>query len=261
MNESQTVSSSETETQKALKANRRKRLAKRMAAYSVAAAATVATGQTASAAINWSGIVGTSVVNGSVDIDVDGDGDYDFRLTHDSTSYAPDGLLTIEGLDPGNMVAGGLGANALFYPTNFQGPHPSDSVGNSSFYINDLTTFTSVNAPTAGILAVNPISVSSVILGPANFEDPLNPGGSRGYIAFAVNDAGDTGTNDSSFGWIRMQVGPDPGNRGLINEYAATVGGGLIKVGQNVPEPSALGLLAAGGVGLLSWRRKKKLRQ
>ena len=86
MHESQKVSHLPEETQLDLRTRQRQRLAKRMAAYSVTAAATVTATHTADAAINWSGLGPSNIVNGAVDIDIDGDGDLDFRLSHNSTA-------------------------------------------------------------------------------------------------------------------------------------------------------------------------------
>ncbi len=76
--------------------------------------------------------------------------------------------------------------------------------------------------------------------------------GKGGFIGFAFN-------NGTQFGWARFtNVIGAPTNTYILEEYAFTsTPGQEIAVGQ-VPEPTSLGLLALGAVGLLANRRKRE---
>ena len=49
-----------------------------------------------------------------------------------------------------------------------------------------------------------------------------------------------------------------PIHSGVLTSYSYTTAGEALTVGQRaIPEPGALGLLALGGIGLATWRRKR----
>ena len=79
----------------------------------------------------------------------------------------------------------------------------------------------------------------------------LNAG--TGYVGFRFN-------NQQQYGWARVtMLGSQPDNSFVIEEYAYGDIGDSIFAGQTaVPEPSALGILACGAVGLAALRRRRK---
>ncbi|HMP69303.1 MAG TPA: PEP-CTERM sorting domain-containing protein [Pirellulaceae bacterium] len=77
----------------------------------------------------------------------------------------------------------------------------------------------------------------------------LNAG--DGYLAFRFNGG-------TQYGWARVNMsGVQPGNNYTIVEYAYGSVGTSVAVGQ-IPEPSSLGLLALGAVGLAAFRRRRE---
>ena len=83
-----------------------------------------------------------------------------------------------------------------------------------------------------------------------------NPG--DGFVGFAF-DAG-TGTQ---YGWMRVTMDGGPSNTLTAQEYAFADVGESIKVGQidAIPEPSSLGVLALGAIGLVAMRRRRSLQR
>ncbi|CAN5386861.1 hypothetical protein BH09PLA1_BH09PLA1_23580 [soil metagenome] len=80
-----------------------------------------------------------------------------------------------------------------------------------------------------------------------------------GTVFFGVQFWNET-TLAQNFGWVRMNlITPVPAvNSTLMTlvDWAYDNTGAGITAGAGVPEPGSLGLLAAGAVGLLSWRRR-----
>ena len=87
----------------------------------------------------------------------------------------------------------------------------------------------------------------------AQFKDPGD-----GFFGFTF-DAG-TGTQ---YGWMRVTMDGGPGNSLTAQEYAFADVGESIKVGQvdAIPEPSSLGLLALGAIGLAAMRRRRSMQR
>lgn len=80
----------------------------------------------------------------------------------------------------------------------------------------------------------------------------LSPG--VGYLGFRF----DTGAG-TQYGWARVDMDGAPYNGYTLIDWAYADPGEAIAVGQTgvIPEPGSLGLLAAGAVGLLAWRRAR----
>jgi hypothetical protein len=74
------------------------------------------------------------------------------------------------------------------------------------------------------------------------------------YVAFTFNTAAGT-----QYGWAEIVMDNNaPIHSGVLTSYSYTTAGEALAVGQRaIPEPGALGLLALGGIGLATWRRKR----
>lgn len=76
-----------------------------------------------------------------------------------------------------------------------------------------------------------------------------------GFIGFRFN-----GGAGVEYGWARVNMQGATGNGFTIVDYAWADPGTPIRTGQTsaaIPEPSSIGLLAAGAAGLALWRRRR----
>jgi hypothetical protein len=237
------------------------------AGFATAAGATLAMSGVAEATIIYSGtqninLALTNPVGGSTSqstaIDLDGDGQNDviFGLQHRTAAAAPNGVQRLGG---GGFLSG-LGTTngrAVFSTTgatsnvrqlsagNIIGPGGTFG-GSSSALAQGTFTFAAV---TGGVATT---TSATTITGPWN----LNVNGFVG-VQFQHNGA-------DHYAWIRLSFEDRSPTNGQADRltivdwaYQATEGFG-IKAGQTVPEPTPLALLAAGAVGIGSFRRKRK---
>lgn len=195
----------------------------RHAAYTLAAGAAVGMATTtADAQIVYSGVQDLAISQfGSQDLNLDGDGYNDILLK--------------------NYVFGGnyQGATVNFAPGKVVGFTTGLSYA-SALAEGDLIDSTA----TAG----GPFAVSLAYANNADSEFDNSSGAFIG-LEFPINAT-------SHFGWVRVSIDNAAGTF-VINDWAynATPGEGLL-AGQ-VPEPTTLGLLAAGAAGLVSLRRRQ----
>ena len=197
---------------------------KRWAAYSAAGVAALTTGaDTAEADI-------THIVVGST------------WTTGDDFYYALDGSAALNFYHPGGGALVGVFNNGAAY-----GNVVAFSANGYS-YVSNLASGVNISTQAAGgvfgTLAYNGGYANSQFVN------------TSGIFGFSF-DAG----NGLQFGWARITAAGDaPTNTYTIEEYAFASVGEEIAAGQTVaaiPEPSSLGLLALGAVGVLATRRKK----
>jgi hypothetical protein len=201
---------------------------KRWAAYAAAGvAATLAGTQSAEADITWV-VVGP----GAGDLTTSA-GTYTATLGPSATLAAAGGggaaLFGIIGGSVAGFLAGGL-------------PYPYAS--NVSF---------GANISALSFLGLNVSATLAFGSGGAGGNDQFLDQG--GYVAFRFNGA-------TQFGWARLSLlDGAPENAYVLEEFAYGMVGDAVTVGETgaVPEPTSLGLLALGAVGVMANRRRKKI--
>ncbi|MCA9260505.1 MAG: PEP-CTERM sorting domain-containing protein [Planctomycetales bacterium] len=196
----------------------------RRAAYALAAGAFAAAGaDRADAAIVYSGSLDWEIFQGNaLPVNLDGDAYDDILLKN----YVFGGG-NYQGLSvnffPGKIVGFTAGFN---YVTALSGGEMIDFAATSS-----------------GSFA------ASLAYGAANPNAEFNAGEAIIGLEFPINAT-------SHFGWLRVTIDNAAGTF-VVNDYAyQDVPGEGLRAGQ-IPEPGALGLLAAGSAGLAALRRRK----
>lgn len=205
----------------------------RKTAYTLAAGA--AAGMTGSAdaatftdiSVFWSGVRDYPVNQfGALDLDVDVDGDGDVLLQ--------------------NYVFGGgnyQGISVNYFPGQVVG-FTTGLTYASNLGEGDLIDYSTVGPSFLGGLAYanNPDSQFDTAPGPVT-----------GFVGFSFPDG-----PDLHFGWARITIDNAAGTF-VLNEWAyETTPGESIVAGEITPEPTSLGLLAAGSLGLASLRSRRR---
>lgn len=132
----------------------------------------------------------------------------------------------------GNFTFVGFGAGAYFYPSNL------------AYGANISTQAFGVAAGNRGDMAWG-----------AGYTNSQWLAAGTGYVGFRFDLGGGT-----QYGWAEVAVDGAPGNTGFFSSYGYGAVGDQVLAGvrpAGVPEPGSLGMLALGGIGLLSWRRKR----
>jgi hypothetical protein len=198
----------------------------RRVAYSLAAGAAAGMAGTADAAISYSGVQDISIGQfGSQELNFDGDAFTDLKLK--------------------NYVFGGnyQGATVLGFPGQLV-------LSNASFpfYVTALTSGDLIDSSAVGPTFYGSLAYAAN----PNAEFDGVPGAFIG-LSFPI------GANDlahTHYGWVRVTIDNAAGSF-VINDWAYnTVAGEPIRAGQ-VPEPTSLGMLAAGAAGVAAMRRRR----
>jgi PEP-CTERM motif len=198
---------------------------KRRAAYSVAAgaAACVAANQ-ANAAIIYSGVQDIAIGSGlSQNLDINADSQGDVKLKNYVFGGGPYQGATVN-FAPGKIV-GFTGANT---------------------YVSALAAGSPINSTTA-----NPTFFGSMAFGANNPSAQFN-NANHAFMGLSFP----AGAN-LFYGWVRVTINNSAGTF-VVNDWAYNnVSGSPINAG-DIPEPTTLGLLAAGAFGVAALRRKRK---
>lgn len=200
----------------------------RRVAYSLAAGAAAGMAGSADAAINYSGVQDVGVVLGAnaYQLNLDGDAFDDLKLM--------------------NYAFGGGSYQGLY--VNF---FPGKVVGTNNPFpsIDYASALSSGDLITASATAGGPFQ-GSMAYGANNPNAEFN----NAIGAFIGLEFPIGGVNH--FGWVRVTIDNAAGSF-VINDWAYnTVAGEPIRAGQ-IPEPTALGLLAAGAAGVAAMRRRR----
>jgi hypothetical protein len=138
-------------------------------------------------------------------------------------------------------------------------PYGGGSSNQSSYGLKtvDLAGNSAILAPGT---AIGP--VSNFFAGPGGSQPNLIPDGTVGIIGFIFDIASVDGfavsTTFTNYGWFRLEVNAATG--GKIVDWAYESTPGLAIAAGAVPEPSALGLLAMGAMGVGGLRRRRAAR-
>jgi hypothetical protein len=199
----------------------------------------------ANADICYTDLTGNELVFSStspVGIDMDADGVDDFSMslgTFGPNGYSTSSWLLLLGAPLGAPATNGVAAYGLGGLQNLAADASisSRSFANSGYLQQAYTSFNPGNTYGAW------------------------PAGTTGFAGVRFED----GTGTTRFGWVEMTVAGDVAN-GDFADVQVTISGfafakdEAIVAGQTtsaVPEPSSLGLLALGGLGLAARRRRK----
>ncbi len=137
------------------------------------------------------------------------------------------GQLTLVGT--GNITFAGFAAGAYFYPSN-------------------LAYGAVISAQNFGM----PAGVRGDMAWGAGYTNSQFLTAGVGYVAFRFDLGAGT-----QYGWAQVDLNGAPDNRGTFIAYGYGAPGEAVTVGQPIPEPSSLAMLALGGLGLMAWRRKR----
>ena len=206
----------------------------RWTAYAAAGAATALTGVgSAEAAIHYSGPINAVFPAGSsVQQSFALDNAAVIRFVNVLTGSSSGGvaLFRLQGAAVSNQFRG-IAAGSFRYPERLASNAPVSG-----------GAFTNFNANFFATLAYGGGYANSQFLGAG-----------VGFIGFRFNGGGGT-----EYGWARVNMEGSPGNGFTLIDYAWADTGTQIRAGQTaIPEPSSLGLLAAGAAGLLAWRKRR----
>lgn len=196
----------------------------RRVAYSLAAGAAAGVAGTADAAIQYSGTQDINIAQfNSLNLQIDGDVNGDILLKNYVFGSAPyQGALV--NFAPGKVVGFNAGLN---YATAL-----------SAGALVDATTTS--GGPFAASLAFGAANPN------AQFN---NVTGAFIGLTFPIGAS-------NHFGWVRVSIDNAAGTF-VVNDWAYnTVAGEGIRAGQ-VPEPTSLGMLAAGAAGVAAMRRRR----
>lgn len=233
-----------------LSASRKRRIAGRLAAYSVAAGAVVVAGEQAPGRVVYTDVSpDATITSPGLNIDLNADSVMDFHLDTSfnsrSTHFPP--YSWVRQSSSRLVSASGLGSNQVAYGgAGLWGPLAAALSSQNS--INNNLSFRG-----SGMLATRwryAFRLSSWTLTYGYF-----PGAGDKFLGlkFMIN-------NQFHYGWARMNVQGGAALTTKLKDYAYESQPGVGISAGAVPEPGTLGMLALGATGLLAWRTLRKRR-
>jgi hypothetical protein len=131
--------------------------------------------------------------------------------------------------------------------------NPYAAVG-GRIYVNSNTAVVLTGATAADLAFGTPITAAALFSGNGFYGGVAIPAGATGLLGFRFTSNNLGGPAGTLYGWARLSVGTT--GDGNVVDWAYEDTGAPIAAGA-VPEPSSLGLLAAGAAGLAQWRRRR----
>ena len=223
----------------------RQPLKKKLAAYTAVATVAAGAANELHAGVvydDFEDVVIVGALGGSevASIDLDDNGTVDFQIAHEPVASTIGTALAI----PCEGFTNPSATNNRFAMTQANGSYYLQNIAEDATIDDTLPNLGTGGTQTFGFLAYG----SAQDCANCDFSAPTT-----GYIGVSFDAGGQT-----NYGWIRLRVDEGAFNRVTLLDSAYNDMGQAILAGQ-VPEPGGLGLLALGGIGLTTMRRRRSV--